>query len=143
MRHRTTERRGDVINIPLTYGRDELIERLTAERDKAAKRDAKRLAAHQRDEAAYFKKFRKALADAGRWDYEEAKEHRFEARVNDDRGWQVHGPNCPISEASKIDELLAFLDKTSQDRFTISRDGKWHHIYAVLTADVPARSTVC
>jgi hypothetical protein len=131
------------MGITLTYSRSELLARLSDVREAAVKRDEKELAKHEKAEAAFFKRFQKALKEAQDWDYEAAKANLFEVAVKNDRGWSDHGPTCPRSEASVVDRMVGLISKTSQERFSISPDGKWRDVYNVLTADVPDTDGLC
>lgn len=130
---------GTIINIPLTYTKDELLAALAERRKAAEKVDAKALAEHKKAERKHLAEFKARCREGLKWDYETLKEKGTHGLF---RGLH-HAPRCPRSQVSVIDSLIAMVKKVNQPRFTISANGRWHQIYAVLTEDVPEVTGLC
>lgn len=139
----------DIVDIELTYTKAELLEALDHRRLLAVEQDAAALAEHQRQEKQCLANFRRACREALKWDYDTAKGSDFNpARLMEDSfegryGRFVNSPSCPPSIVSKIDSLVAMIEKLRQDRFVLSRGGKWAVAYSLLTDDVPQITGLC
>jgi hypothetical protein len=135
------------IQIPLTYTKEALLEKLASLRPAAEKRDKAAIAKHKKEEAAYLKRFHAACREALKWDYETAKSSGFNARVTESNDYggknSVSAPRCPSEETNTLERLISLVNYSHQQRFMVTARGKFSEIYDLLTADIVAEKDVC
>lgn len=135
-----------VMDLPsLKYTHDQLLVALEARRKWAERLDAKALAKHQRDEAAYLKSFRSACRDALKWNYDKVKANYGQVEIQPGRKFRSSdAPTCPMSLVVKLNAAIKFVKSDTRKNMTLSRNGEWASIYWLLTYDPDApKAALC
>lgn len=138
-----------IVDLPLSYTKDELIEALRERRKRAEVEDAEALASHEKAEQEYLKAFRRACREAAKWDYATAKEFSFTPTITLGDDWEhtrygrPSAPRCDARKVSEVDSAIEMVQRLRQDRFTLARGGKWFRLYHLLTDDVTQIEGLC
>lgn len=123
--------------------RKQLIDALEARRSWAEKHDDAQARAHRRDEDEKLKEFRGQLRELGRMNLVQLKD----AVENRGRGeFYCNLPSCPASAVTLLDDALAALAVTRQERFTLSgafNDPIYRAHWLLTCSDEPRKATVC
>lgn len=121
--------------IPLTYKKEEILKILDRQIAKATKADEKAAAKHKVDERKYHKLFQQVARQAAKLSYEEAKAADFRLQ------WpkhQYYAPSCPAAEAYSWVMLRGLVSLGSSATIRITRNGKYHKLWELLTKKVEA-----
>jgi len=133
--------------VPFNFKKQDLLSKLNSLLPGADKYDAAVLKEHRKAEEEYLRKFRAAVRAASKWTYEEAKQKFFRVGVEEKNRWggfdYASAPGCPVSRKDKILSAIRQIEIAPQERFTITHNGKYSYIYAILTIDVPRSKAMC
>lgn len=136
------------MDMPLKLSKQDLLSELERRRPDAEKADAKALKKHEAEEKRFITLFRKACAEAAKWDYATAKENNFDipdliGSHRSNRVYKYEAPSCPISQVARIDEAMALVGATNQETFTLTSDGPLFGLYRLLREDMPKAGGLC
>lgn len=125
---------------PIRFNKkQDFIDALTERRGIWAKWDAAQLAQHKQDEKAALAKFREDCRAAVKLSYRElmgeADEYGYHRNRHRLRSVHLEAPSCPVPEVRYLDNILAGLEATRQQQFTVTRNGQWSKAYTFLTKD--------
>lgn len=120
--------------------RQDFIDALEARRPWAEAIDKANLAAHRKAEQAALKKFRDDCRRLAKLSYAELKARSRQYIRN---SATFDPPSCPDSVVGKLDQALAALRWTRQERFTVDDTGQWRAAHWLLTYDETAPRDLC
>lgn len=131
------------MSIPMTFSKAELLAKLRALLPGAKKQDAAATKQHQADERTYLEAYRKAVKEACAAEllkpYEKIKFSNYVGLKLD----AEKRPSCPKSKTTEIERLIQLVEGAPQERYTLKQNGKYHHLWMVLTAHVKTEQAVC
>lgn len=127
-----------IVNIGLTFTKDELLAELRRQLPAARQHDRHAAAEHKVAEREYLERFRERCREAAKWDYRTAASEYFSLRT--DRG---SAPSCPEPRVKRIESAIAMVEKSNQSKYTLTSDGNGRSLYPLVTFDVPTVESIC
>lgn len=125
----------------LTFTRDQLIEALEGRRKWAEDYDRRNLAAHEKAEKDYLRRFRERCREMAKWSYDDIKK---DTRYGSPRVDVGDRPSCPRSAVAALDRELNVVRASRQHRFSVSGGStNWSGIFWLLTHDETIEDDLC
>lgn len=119
--------------------KEDLIAALKAKRTAIRRIDRENKAKHREAERAYLQRFRGMLREALKWDYEKLAAEYGQVSIDHRRS----RPRCPQVHEVRLDRILAQLEFSVQENYTVTADGPWSVVHELLTIDMPQDRTAC
>jgi len=124
----------------ISVSREELMAMLKAAKVKADREDAKRAAAHAKDEQAALKKFHDKCRAGLQMDYETAKKRHtgWDGRI------ELNQPACPRRHAFNIELAIRQVTADSRKgRFVLPDQHDWYKAAMYLPPSEASKESVC
>jgi hypothetical protein len=119
----------------ISMSRDELLAKLLEAKARADQDDARKAAAHAKEEQAALMKFRERLKAAMKWDYETAKKS-YSVRLD--------SPSCPSRSARPIELAITQVKLDSRKgRFYLSEGSDWFKAATWLPESKRPKQSIC